>query len=237
MPNCATPLILLKGVSKLYQTGANHTHALRQVDLAVTAGEFVAVMGPSGCGKTTLLNILGLIDRPTAGSQIFCEQDVSALPEAQLCEMRKNHIGFIFQNFNLIDDLTVAENVELALLYRTLPGRERQARVQAALDQVALAHRAQYFPGQLSGGQQQRVAIARALVGNQQLILADEPTGNLDSQQGQEVMSLLQHLHHGGTTIVMVTHSQAHADYAERTVNLFDGQLVAQTSGTALRAV
>lgn len=237
MHNCSTPFIHLQGVSKLYRAGAAHAHALRQVDLSVASGEFVAVMGPSGCGKTTLLNILGLIDRPSAGSQFFCGQDVSSLPEARLSELRKRHIGFIFQSFNLIDDLTVAENVELALLYRKLPGRERKARVQLALDQVALAHRAQYFPAQLSGGLQQRVAIARALVGEQPLILADEPTGNLDSQQGHEVMTLLQHLHQRGTTIVMVTHSQAHADFAARTVNLFDGQLVAQTSGAALRAV
>lgn len=224
----ANLLISLQGIQRAYETGTTSTHALRDLNLSIAAGEFVAIMGPSGCGKTTLLNLLGMIDRPSAGRYQFLGREVANLSETLRSELRKQHVGFIFQNFNLIDDLTVAENVELALLYREMSARERRERVARVLDQVALGHRAQYFPAQLSGGQQQRIAIARAVVGEQRLILADEPTGNLDSEQGQEVMEMLRHLHSKGSTIVMVTHSPAHADFASRIVNMLDGRLVTQ---------
>jgi putative ABC transport system ATP-binding protein len=191
------------------------------------------VMGPSGCGKSTLLNIIGMLDSPSSGSYLFKEEDVSNYSESRLAEIRKRNIGFIFQSFNLIDELSVAENIELALLYHDIPGGERKEHVAQIMDKVGIAHRAKHKPSQLSGGQQQRVAVARAIVGNQSLILADEPTGNLDSAHGQEVMQMLQGLNDEGTTIVMVTHSPSHADYAKRTINLFDGQVVTES----LRAV
>ena len=185
-------------------------------------------MGPSGCGKSTLLNIIGMLDSPTDGHYWFMDQDIAGYNETQLSEIRKRNVGFIFQNFNLIDELTVAENIEMALLYHGIPGSERKDRVATVMDKVGIAHRAKHRPSQLSGGQQQRVAVARAVVGDQAIILADEPTGNLDSAHGQEVMEMLQGLNQEGTTIVMVTHSPAHADYARRTVNLFDGHVVTE---------
>jgi len=193
----------------------------------------VAIMGPSGCGKSTLLNIIGMLDTPASGQYYFGDQEVSTLNESKLSKVRKHNIGFIFQSFNLIDELSVEENIELALLYHDIPASERKQSVQKVMDKVGIAHRAKHMPGQLSGGQQQRVAVARAVVGNQSLILADEPTGNLDSAHGQEVMEMLQALNEEGATIVMVTHSAAHADYARRTINLFDGQVVTES----LRAV
>ena len=211
---------------KLYQTDEVETVALNGVSLEIAEEEFVAIMGPSGCGKSTLLNIVGLLDSPSQGDYLFFDENVASYAESRRSEIRKKNIGFIFQNFNLIDELTVAENIELALLYHRMPGSERRKRVEAAMDRMGIAHRANHMPGQLSGGQQQRVAVARAVVGNQPLILADEPTGNLDSVHGQEVMDLLRSLNREGTTIVMVTHSPAHADYAHRTVNLFDGHIV-----------
>jgi putative ABC transport system ATP-binding protein len=185
-------------------------------------------MGPSGCGKSTLLNTIGMLDTPSSGEYWFNGEDVSGYSEAQLAVIRKQSIGFIFQNFNLIDELTVAENIELALLYHDIPASERKQRVSTVMDKVGIAHRAKHMPNQLSGGQQQRVAVARAVVGDQKMILADEPTGNLDSAHGQEVMEMLQALNDEGTTIVMVTHSPAHADYAKRTINLFDGHVVTE---------
>ena len=186
-------------------------------------------MGPSGCGKSTLLNTIGMLDSPSSGEYIFDGENVAGYPEKKLSVIRKKNIGFIFQNFNLIDELTVAENIELALIYHNIPAAERKAKVNKVMDKVGIAHRAKHLPSQLSGGQQQRVAVARAVVGDQKMILADEPTGNLDSAHGQEVMEMLQALNDEGTTIVMVTHSPAHADYARRTINLFDGHVVAQS--------
>ncbi|BFM13243.1 ABC transporter ATP-binding protein [Simiduia litorea] len=236
MPDTDT-LLMLADVDKVYQASSLRTQALHTIDLTVRTGEFVAIMGPSGCGKTTLLNILGLIDRPSAGRYEFMGSDVSRLRESGLSDLRKQHIGFIFQNFNLIDELTVAENIELALLYRKLNAKTRRQRVLEAMDQVALAHRADHYPSELSGGQQQRVAIARALVGGQSLILADEPTGNLDSAQGREVMAMLQHLNRQGSTVVMVTHSALHADYANRIVHLYDGALVTDSTRLSIPAL
>lgn len=226
-------MLKLHNLSKLYRTDEVETVALDSVNVEIRAGEFVAVMGPSGCGKSTLLNIIGMLDSPSSGHYLFKEEDVSGYSESQLAEIRKRNIGFIFQSFNLIDELSVAENIELALLYHDIPGSERKERVALIMDKVGIAHRARHKPSQLSGGQQQRVAVARAIVGNQGLILADEPTGNLDSAHGQEVMEMLQGLNDEGTTIVMVTHSPSHADYARRTINLFDGQVVTES----LRAV
>jgi putative ABC transport system ATP-binding protein len=226
-------MLKLHNLSKLYRTDEVETVALDQVNVEIAAGEFVAVMGPSGCGKSTLLNIIGMLDSPSSGSYLFKEEDVSNYSESRLAEIRKRNIGFIFQSFNLIDELSVAENIELALLYHDIPGGERKEHVAQIMDKVGIAHRAKHKPSQLSGGQQQRVAVARAIVGNQSLILADEPTGNLDSAHGQEVMQMLQGLNDEGTTIVMVTHSPSHADYAKRTINLFDGQVVTES----LRAV
>ena len=226
-------MLKLHNLSKRYRTDEIETVALDNVNVEIAAGEFVAVMGPSGCGKSTLLNIIGMLDNPTSGAYLFNDEDVSDYSESQLAEIRKRNIGFIFQSFNLIDELSVAENIELALLYHDISGGERRERVAAIMDKVGIAHRAKHKPGQLSGGQQQRVAVARAIVGNQGLILADEPTGNLDSAHGQEVMEMLQGLNDEGATIVMVTHSPSHADYARRTINLFDGQVVTES----LRAV
>lgn len=221
-------MLKLHNLSRVYQTDEVETLALNGVNIEIAAGEFVAIMGPSGCGKSTLLNTIGMLDSPTSGQYLFDGEDISDYSESQLAVIRKKNIGFIFQNFNLIDELTVEENIELALLYHNIPSAERKARVEKVMDRVGIAHRAKHMPNQLSGGQQQRVAVARAVVGDQKMILADEPTGNLDSAHGQEVMEMLQALNDDGTTIVMVTHSPAHADYAKRTINLFDGHVVTE---------
>ena len=226
-------MLKLHDITKRYRTDEVETLALNNVSSEIAAGEFVAVMGPSGCGKSTFLNIIGMLDSPTSGQYWFRDEEVGNYGEARLAALRKQHIGFIFQSFNLIDELSVAENIGLALLYHNIPNSERRDRVAHIMDKVGIAHRAKHMPSQLSGGQQQRVAVARAIVGEQSLILADEPTGNLDSVHGQEVMEMLQGLNEEGTTIVMVTHSPSHADYAGRTINLFDGQVVTEN----LRAV
>ena len=221
-------MIDLSAIERLYRTEEMETAALSQVALQVGRGEFVAVTGPSGCGKSTLLNVIGMIDRPTAGRYVFHDQDITAASERTLAALRARHLGFIFQTFNLIDELTIAENVELGLVYRrTLTGTERRVRVAEAMDRVGIAHRARHFPHQLSGGQQQRAAIARAIVGHPELILADEPTGNLDSRNGAQVMDILQGLNAEGATLIMVTHSPAHADMAGRVVDMLDGRIVA----------
>jgi putative ABC transport system ATP-binding protein len=219
-------MLKLHDMYKVYRTDEVETVALNGVNLEIDQGDFVAIMGPSGCGKSTLLNIVGLLDNPTEGDYFFFDENVAGYSETQRSVIRKKNIGFIFQSFNLIDELNVAENIELALLYHDMPAAQRKQRVTDVMDRMGIAHRAKHMPGQLSGGQQQRVAVARAVVGDQPLILADEPTGNLDSVHGQEVMELLRSLNAEGTTIVMVTHSPAHADYARRTVNLFDGHVV-----------
>lgn len=226
-------MLKLHNLYKVYRTEEVETVALNGVNVEINQGDFVAVMGPSGCGKSTLLNIIGLLDSPTDGDYFFFDENVADYAEKQRSLIRKRNIGFIFQNFNLIDELTVAENIELALLYHDMPKAERKKRVAEAMDRMGIAHRAKHMPGQLSGGQQQRVAVARAVVGNQPLILADEPTGNLDSAHGQEVMEMLRSLNEEGTTIVMVTHSATHADYARRTVNLFDGHIVTDSRRAA----
>ncbi|WP_174280301.1 ABC transporter ATP-binding protein [Sphingomonas bacterium] len=219
-------MIQLQDVSRTYASDEVETTALADIDLAVEAGEFVAIMGPSGCGKSTLLNVLGTIDRPSGGRYLFEGADIAAAPEASLARLRRDRLGFVFQSFNLIDELTIAENVALGLAYRAMPGREKKERVVAAMDRVGIAHRRGYHPHQLSGGQQQRAAIARAIVGEPKLILADEPTGNLDSDNGAQVMDILQELNGDGATIVMVTHSPAHADVAKRTVHMLDGRIL-----------
>ena len=219
-------MIKTEKLQKIFKTEEVATYALNDVSLQVQKGEFVAIMGPSGCGKSTLLNILGLLDNPTAGTYLLNGTDVSHLKARERTRLRKAVIGFVFQSFNLIDELNVYENIELPLLYMKVPARERRERVEAAMKRMDILHRRKHFPAQLSGGQQQRVAIARAVVAGPQLILADEPTGNLDSKNGREVMELLSELHRDGTTIVMVTHSQHDAGYAERIINLFDGQVV-----------
>lgn len=224
----------MHNLSKYYQTDEVETVALDKVNVEIDTGEFVAIMGPSGCGKSTLLNIIGMLDSPSEGAYLFQNEDISRHSESQLSEIRKRNIGFIFQSFNLIDELSVAENIELALLYHNIPSAQRKQKVAEIMDKVGIAHRAKHMPGQLSGGQQQRVAVARAVVGNQGLILADEPTGNLDSAHGQEVMEMLQGLNEEGTTIVMVTHSPAHSDYARRTINLFDGHIVTENLRVAI---
>lgn len=226
-------MLKLHNLFKVYQTDEVETVALNGVNLEIQQEEFVAIMGPSGCGKSTLLNIVGMLDNPSDGDYLFFDENVAPYSEAQRSAIRKTNIGFIFQSFNLIDELTVAENIELALLYHNMPSARRKKRVEEVMDRMGIAHRAKHMPGQLSGGQQQRVAVARAVVGNQPLILADEPTGNLDSVHGQEVMELLRSLNKEGTTIVMVTHSPAHADYAHRTVNLFDGHIVTDNTRAA----
>jgi putative ABC transport system ATP-binding protein len=222
-------VLQLTDIAKVYRTTEVETLALNGVSLTIEAGEFVAVMGPSGCGKSTLLNLLGLLDTPTSGSYMFFGEEVARCPEKQLTRLRREHIGFVFQSFNLIDDLTVAENVEVALLYRGVSGAERKRRVAEALERVGLGHRARHRPQQLSGGQQQRVAVARALVSSPKLILADEPTGNLDTANGDEVMRLLTEAAASGVTVVMVTHSLVHAAVAQRTIKLLDGQVVSET--------
>ena len=219
-------MIKIENIKKVFRTEDVETWALREVSLEVKAGEFVAIMGPSGCGKSTLLNILGLLSSPTEGTYMLDGKDVSTLSESDRIKLRKGALGFVFQSFNLIDELNVSENIELPLLYMGVSAKDRKEAVKAVIDRVAMGHRAKHFPAQLSGGQQQRVAIARAVISNPKLILADEPTGNLDSKNGHEVMELLKELHREGTTIVMVTHSQRDASYADRTINLFDGQIV-----------
>jgi putative ABC transport system ATP-binding protein len=219
-------MLSMRDLSRVYRTDMIETTALDGIMLDVADGEFVAIMGPSGCGKSTLLNVIGMLDSPTSGSYNFNGTEVAGLPEAKLADFRKRNIGFIFQSFNLVDELSVRENIELALLYHDVPAAERRTRVDEAMDKVGIAHRAKHRPSQLSGGQQQRVAVARALVGNPKLILADEPTGNLDTQHGEEVMKMLQALNREGSTIVMVTHSPAHADYASRVVNMLDGRIL-----------
>ena len=222
-------MIRTVALEKIFRTEEVETLALNKVSIEVKEGEFVAIMGPSGCGKSTLLNILGLLDNPTSGEYYLNGIEVSRYTEAQRTKLRKGIIGFVFQSFNLIDELNVYENIELPLLYMGVSATERKKKVQEAMERMAIVHREKHFPQQLSGGQQQRVAIARAVVANPKLILADEPTGNLDSKNGQEVMNLLSELNKEGTTIVMVTHSQHDAGFASRTINLFDGQVVTET--------
>ncbi len=221
-------MIEMHDLTKVYRTDKVETTALNDVNLEIDAGEFVAIMGPSGCGKSTLLNILGMLDSPTSGRYAFQDQDVAGFPESRLAQTRKHNIGFIFQSFNLVDELSVADNVALPLLYQKIPSRERAQRVQAVLERVNIAHRANHRPQQLSGGQQQRVAVARAVVTTPRLILADEPTGNLDTANGEEVLNLLNQLNAEGTTIVMVTHDKGHADHASRVVHMLDGRVLTE---------
>ncbi len=221
-------MIKTRNLKKIYTTEEIETTALSNVNLEISQGDFCAIMGPSGCGKSTLLNILGLLDNPTDGEYYFFGNEISDKSERERAKLRKGNIGFVFQSFNLIDELTVFENVELPLLYLGMPADERQEKAEAALERMSMMHRRNHFPQQLSGGQQQRVAIARAVVADAKLILADEPTGNLDSDHGDEVMKLLAELNEQGTTIVMVTHSPHDAGYAQRVINLFDGQLVTE---------
>jgi len=221
-------MIQTKNLTKIFRTEEVETTALNNVDLEVKSGEMVAIMGPSGCGKSTLLNILGLLDNPTSGELFFDEKEVSNFSERNRTNMRKGNIGFVFQSFNLIDELTVYENVELPLLYLKVSASDRKKKVEEVLERMKIIHRKKHFPQQLSGGQQQRVAIARAVVTKPKLILADEPTGNLDSANGEEVMNLLTELNKEGTTIVMVTHSPTDAEYAHRIVQLFDGHIVTE---------
>lgn len=222
-------MIKTKKLKKIYTTDEVETTALNNVNLEVKEGEFCAIMGPSGCGKSTLLNILGLLDNPTDGEYQFLDYEVSDKSERERARLRKGNIGFVFQSFNLIDELTVFENVELPLLYLGESADKRKEKAEAALERMSMMHRRNHFPQQLSGGQQQRVAIARAVVADAKLILADEPTGNLDSDHGDEVMKLLAELNDQGTTIVMVTHSPHDADYAKRVINLFDGEVVTES--------
>ena len=223
-------MIKIQNLSKVFRTEEVETTALNHVSLHVKPGEFVAIMGPSGCGKSTLLNIIGLLDNPSEGEYYFNSQEVGHLKEKQRTQVRKGNIGFVFQSFNLIDELNVYENVELPLIYLKKKAGEKKELVNHILDRMNISHRAKHFPQQLSGGQQQRVAIARAVVAEPKLILADEPTGNLDSKNGAEVMNLLTELNQEGTTIIMVTHSQHDASYAHRIINLFDGQIVTETT-------
>ncbi len=221
-------MIKSTNLSKVFRTDEVETTALNEVTFEIKKGEFVAIMGPSGCGKSTLLNILGLLDNPSGGDYYFLENEVSGFSERQRANLRKNNIGFVFQNFNLIDELNVFENVELPLIYLGYSAKERKIRVEEVLEQMQILHRKKHFPLQLSGGQQQRVAVARAVVANPALILADEPTGNLDSAHGEEVMNLLSDLNSKGTTIIMVTHSQRDAEYSQRVIRLFDGQIISE---------
>lgn len=221
-------MIITKNLQKTFTTEEVETTALAGIDMEIQDGEFVAIMGPSGCGKSTLLNILGLLDNPSDGEYHFWGEEVAKVSERNRVRLRKGNIGFVFQSFNLIDELTVFENVELPLLYLKVPSAERKTKVEAALERMGIMHRRNHFPQQLSGGQQQRTAIARAVVARPRLILADEPTGNLDSANGEEVMKLLSELNEAGTTLVMVTHSPYDAGFAHRTVNLFDGKIVTE---------
>jgi putative ABC transport system ATP-binding protein len=230
-PNNAPTLIHLDGVTKVFFTDEVETHALAGIHLEIRSGEYVAIAGPSGCGKSTLLSILGLLDTPTEGKYMLNGQLVTDLPLSQRARVRNREIGFIFQSFNLIGDLTVYENVELPLTYRGMKSAERKERVLAALERVGMAHRAKHLPSQLSGGQQQRVAVARAVGGQPSILLADEPTGNLDSKNGEAVMELLRELHRAGATICMVTHDARYASHAERTIHLFDGRVVEESMG------
>jgi putative ABC transport system ATP-binding protein len=231
--NAAQPLIKLEGVKKVFYTDEVETHALDNINMEIRSGEYVAIAGPSGCGKSTLLSILGLLDTPTEGRYTLNGQLVTDLPLSQRARVRNREIGFIFQSFNLIGDLTVYENVELPLTYRGMKAAERKERVLAALERVGMAHRAKHLPSQLSGGQQQRVAVARAVAGQPSILLADEPTGNLDSKNGEAVMELLRELHRAGATICMVTHDARYASHAERTIHLFDGRVVEESVGLA----
>ena len=227
------PLIVLDGVKKVFYTDEVETHALADIHLSIGKGEYIAIAGPSGCGKTTLLSILGLLDSPTDGSYTLAGEPVANLTASQRAAVRNRQIGFVFQAFNLIGDLTVYENVELPLTYRKMPSAERKERVHAALERVGMAHRVRHYPAQLSGGQQQRVAVARAVAGDPAILLADEPTGNLDSKNGEAVMGLLKELHAGGATICMVTHDPRYAEHADRSVHLFDGRVVQDETGRA----
>jgi len=226
--DASVSLIRLQELTKVYRSDSVETMALNHINIDVKRGEFVAVMGPSGCGKSTLLNIVGMLDNPSSGAYWFLGEDVAGYGESKLSEIRKRNIGFIFQSFNLIDELTVRENIELALLYHKVSASERKERAFDVMERMEIAHRADHMPAQLSGGQQQRVAVARAVISDPNLILADEPTGNLDSHNGQEVMELLTQLNQQGTTILMVTHSPAHAEYARRDISLFDGEVVTE---------
>ncbi len=221
-------MIKTVNLKKLYTTEEVETTALNNVNLEIKQGEFVAIMGPSGCGKSTLLNIVGLLDNPSSGEYWFLDQEISKMSERQRANIRKQNIGFVFQSFNLIDELTVFENIELPLIYQGVSSSERKNRVEKVMEHMQISHRSGHFPQQLSGGQQQRVAISRAVVGEQKLILADEPTGNLDSKNGEEVMKLLTQLNDAGTTIVMVTHSTIDSEYAHRIIHLFDGHVVSE---------
>jgi len=234
MTHSSKPLIHLDNISKVFYTDEVETHALDNVNLEIAEGEYVSIAGPSGSGKTTLLSILGLLDTPTSGEYMLAGQAVANLSPADRARVRNRQIGFIFQAFNLIGDLTVFENIELPLTYRGMTADERKMRVQNSLEQVGLSHRANHYPGQLSGGQQQRVAVARAVAGDPAILLADEPTGNLDSQNSESVMSLLRDLHQGGATICMVTHDARYAHQADRTVDLFDGRVLEAGAAAAV---
>lgn len=221
-------MIEMHDLTKVYRTSDIETSALSHINLEIKAGEFIAVMGPSGCGKSTLLNVMGMLDSPDSGRYAFLGQDVAGFSETKLADIRKHNIGFIFQSFNLIDELTVAENVTLPLLYQAVAAAEQRERVQEVLERIGIAHRADHRPQQLSGGQQQRVAVARAVITNPKLILADEPTGNLDTTNGEEVLDMLNQLNSDGTTIVMVTHDQGHATHATRIVHMLDGKVLSE---------
>ena len=225
-------MIKLINLTKIFRTESVQTTALNEVSLEISQGEFVAIMGPSGCGKSTLLNMIGLLDNPTSGELWFMDQEVSRYSENDRTDLRNGNLGFVFQSFNLIDELTVFENVELPLLYAGVSTRERVKRVNEALERMQIAHRTEHYPQQLSGGQQQRVAIARAIVTNPRIILADEPTGNLDSTNGNEVMNLLKELNHDGATVVMVTHSEENAREAERIIRMMDGYILTESKNT-----
>jgi putative ABC transport system ATP-binding protein len=233
MTNANGTLIKLDAVTKVFYTDEVETHALSGIHLEITRGEYLSIAGPSGCGKSTLLSLIGLLDSPTEGEYWLKSEPVAKLSISDRCRIRNREIGFIFQAFNLIGDLTVYENIELPLTYRGMSAAERKKRVQGALERVGMAHRMKHYPAQLSGGQQQRVAVARALVGEPSILLADEPTGNLDSKNGEAVMELLRELHRSGATICMVTHDQRYASHAERTVHLFDGRIVEETAAAA----
>ncbi len=229
-------MIKLSNLSKVYRTDEIESTALNEVSFEINEGEFVSIMGPSGCGKSTLLNILGMLDKPESGSYQFLDNEVAQLKEKERSDVRKKNIGFIFQNFNLIDELTVFENIELPLLYNKVNSSERKKRVNELIEKIGISHRASHYPQQLSGGQQQRVAVARALITKPPLILADEPTGNLDSSHGNEVMELMCELNEAGTTIIMVTHSAHDASYSNRIINLLDGQVVSEKKSKSVQA-